>query len=403
MRVRHTVCRALPLVLGMVALGHAQEPPSLGVPAPPLGAGPWVFDTAEQHKIRISVVARGLEHPWAIAFLPDGGMLVTERAGRLRVVRDGVLDPKPISGVPEVRTDGNGGLMDVAVHPRFADNRLIYLTYTKRAGDGRGSPALARGRLEDGTLTDVRDLMVTEAYDGNSGLNGRVAIGRDGKVYMSTGGRIGAVGAVGRGAQDPMSLRGKILRLNDDGSVPSDNPFVGQANYRPEIYTLGHRNQLGLMVHPETGMLWNHENGPNGGDEINIILPGRNYGWPVVSFGRLYPGARVSEHPTREGMESPLVVWLPAIAVAGMAVYTGDVFPAWKDNVFVGSLREGGIPGTGHLQRIVFNDNTEEIRRESMLQELRQRIREVRQGPDGLLYLLTDEDDGALLRIEPAP
>jgi|TARA_B100002003_G_scaffold248112_1_gene281156 glucose/arabinose dehydrogenase len=391
------------LVLGMVALGHAQEPPSLGVPAPPLGAGPWVFDTAEQHKIRISVVARGLEHPWAIAFLPDGGMLVTERAGRLRVVRDGVLDPKPISGVPEVRTDGNGGLMDVAVHPRFADNRLIYLTYTKRAGDGRGSPALARGRLEDGTLTDVRDLMVTEAYDGNSGLNGRVAIGRDGKVYMSTGGRIGAVGAVGRGAQDPMSLRGKILRLNDDGSVPSDNPFVGQANYRPEIYTLGHRNQLGLMVHPETGMLWNHENGPNGGDEINIILPGRNYGWPVVSFGRLYPGARVSEHPTREGMESPLVVWLPAIAVAGMAVYTGDVFPAWKDNVFVGSLREGGIPGTGHLQRIVFNDNTEEIRRESMLQELRQRIREVRQGPDGLLYLLTDEDDGALLRIEPAP
>lgn len=219
---------------------------------------------------------------------------------------------------------------------------------------------------------------------------------------MSTGGRVGAVADVARGAQDPMSLRGKILRLNGDGSVPTDNPFVGQARYRPEIYSLGHRNQLGLIVHPETGMLWNNENGPNGGDEINIILPGRNYGWPVVSFGRLYPGARVSEHPTREDMESPLVVWLPAIAAAGMAVYTGDQFPAWKGNVFVGSLREGGIPGTGHLQRVVLNDNTEEIRRESMLQELRQRIREVRQGPDGLLYLLTDEDDGALLRLEPA-
>jgi glucose/arabinose dehydrogenase len=393
----------MPLWLGMVAFGHAQETQPIGVPVPPLGVGPWVFDTAEQHKIRVSVVARGLSHPWAIAFLPDGGMLVTERAGRLRVVRDDMLAPNAISGVPEVRTDGNGGLMDVAVHPRFADNRLVYLTYTKHAGDGRGSPALARGRLENGALTDVRDLLVTEAFEGNSGLNGRVAFGRDGKVYMSTGGRVGEVAAVGRGAQDPMSLRGKILRLNDDGSVPSDNPFMGRAGYRPEIYTLGHRNQLGLMVHPETGMLWNHENGPNGGDEINIILPGRNYGWPVVSFGRLYPGARVSEHPTREDMESPLVVWLPAIAVAGMAVYTGDIFPAWKDNVFVGSLREGGIPGTGHLQRIVFNENTEEIRRESMLQELRQRIREVREGPDGLLYLLTDEDDGALLRLEPSP
>ena len=177
----------------------------------------------------------------------------------------------------------------------------------------------------------------------------------------------------------------------------------GASTHRPEIFTLGHRNQLGLMLHPDTGMLWNNENGPNGGDEINIILPGRNYGWPAVSFGRLYPGARVSEQPTREGMESPLVVWLPAIAVAGMAVYTGDQFPAWTGNVFVGSLREGGIPGTGHLQRIVFNENMDELRRESLLTELRQRIREVREGPDGFLYLLTDEDDGALLRIEPAP
>ena len=246
-------------------------------------------------------------------------------------------------------------------------------------------------------LVDVEDLVVTDPYEGNQGLNGRVVFGGDGKLYMSTGGRVGNL------AQDLASLRGKILRLNDDGSAPPDNPFAGNPGHRPEIYTLGHRNTLGLILHPSTGDLWNHENGPNGGDEINVILPGRNYGWPLVSFGRLYPGSRVSEHPTREGIESPLVVWLPAIAAAGMAVYTGDRFPAWRGNVFVGSLRKGGIPGTGHLQRIVFNEQYEELRREAILQELRQRIREVRQGPDGLLYLLTDEDDGALLRIEPAP
>ncbi len=385
-----------PLLLALLAAGHAHGQAAIGLPGPPLGTGPWTFDTAEQDRIRVTVVTRGLSHPWAIAFLPEGGMLVTERPGRLRVVRDGVLDPEPIAGVPEVRTDGNGGLMDVAIHPRFADNGLVYLTYTKPVGDGRGAPALARGRLEAGALTDLRDLVVTDAFEGNSGLNGRVAFGSDGKLYMSTGGR------VGEAAQDPMSLRGKVLRLNDDGTVPPDNPFVGREGYRPEIYTLGHRNTLGLILHPETGELWQHENGPYGGDEINILVPGGNYGWPVVSFGRDYAGPRVSEHPTREGMESPLVVWLPAIAAAGMAVYTGDRFPAWRGNVFVGSLREGRIPGTGHLQRIVFNESMEEVRRESMLRELRQRIREVRQGPDGFLYLLTDEDDGALLRIEPA-
>ena len=383
------------LFVGMVAVGHAQQAPPLGIPTPPLGPGPWVFDTAEQHRIRVSVVAR-LSHPWAIAFLPDGGMLITERPGRLRIVRDGVLDPQPISGVPPVRTDGNGGLMDIALHPQFAANGLVYLTYTKPVGNGRGAPALARGTLQNGSLADVKDLLVTEAYDGNSGLNGRVTFGRDGKIYMSTGGNIRNV------AQEPSSLRGKVLRLNDDGSVPDDNPFVGAVGHRPEIYTLGHRNTLGLIVHPQSGAIWQHENGPNGGDEINILSRGRNYGWPIVSFGRDYPGPRISEHPTREGFESPLLVWLPAIAVSGITVYTSDRFPGWKGNVFVGALRQGGIPGTGHLQRIVFNDRIEELRRESMLTELRQRIREVREGPDGFLYVLTDEEDGALLRIEPA-
>jgi glucose/arabinose dehydrogenase len=388
------------LLLATVTLGHAAQPP-VGVPVPPLGAGPWVIDTAEQHKIRLSVVTRGLSHPWAIAFLPDNTMLITERAGRLRYVRNGVLDPQPISGLPAIRTDGNGGLMDIALHPQFASNRLVYFTYTKPVGNGMGAPSLARGRLEGHALVDVKDLLVPDHYAGNSGLNGRVAFGRDGKVYFSTGGR--SENDVTNVAQDVKSLRGKVLRLNDDGSVPSDNPFVGREGHRPEIFTRGHRNTLGLISHPGTGQMWQHENGPNGGDELNILLPGRDYGWPEVSFGRDYSGRRISEHPTRSGIETPLVVWVPAIAVAGMTVYTGDRFPAWKGNVFVGGLTEGRIPGTGHLQRVVFNERMEEMRRESMLREFRQRIREVREGPDGLLYLLTDEDDGALLRIEPAP
>ncbi|HUA21424.1 MAG TPA: PQQ-dependent sugar dehydrogenase [Bryobacteraceae bacterium] len=375
---------------------RAQAPP-IGIPAAPLGAGPFVFDTAEQHKIRVVVVTKGLVHPWSLAFLPDGSLLIAERPGRIRAIRNGVLDPKPVSGVPEPMTKGNGGLMDIALHPKFAENHWVYFTYDKPVDNGKGAPTVARGRLENGSLTEVRDILVTDAYEGTGGLSARIAFGRDGMLYMATGGNVGWV------AQEPGSLRGKILRIRDDGTVPPDNPFVGRTGYRSEIYTLGHRNSLGLIVHPVTGVLWNNENGPNGGDEINVVLPGRNYGWPVVSFGRDYSGPRISENPTREGMEPPIVVWIPSIAVAGMTVYTGDRFPAWKGNVFVGSMRTGEIPGTGHLERIVFNARTEELRRESMLGELRQRIREVRQGPDGYLYLLTDEQDGALLRIEPAP
>jgi glucose/arabinose dehydrogenase len=385
------------IVRMLVTLMFAAQGPLVGLPVPPLGPGPFEFDTAEVPRVRATVVTRGLSHPWSLAFLPDGTVLVTERAGRLRVIRDGVLDPTPIAGVPRVRTDGNGGLMDIALHPQFARNGLIYFTYTKPVENGRGTPVLARGRLESGALLDVRDLLVPEAYEGNSGLGGRIVFGRDGMIYFATGGNIATV------AQEPASLRGKILRLRDDGSVPPDNPFVNRQGYRPEIFTLGHRNTLALIVHPDTGVVWNSENGPNGGDEINIIQAGRNYGWPLLSFGREYPGPRVSEHPTRDGFESPLVSWIPSIAASGMTVYTGDRFPAWKGHVFVGGMRTGEVRGTGHLERIVFNAKTEEIRRESMLGELRQRIREVRQGPDGLLYLLTDEEEGALLRIEPVP
>jgi glucose/arabinose dehydrogenase len=397
---------AVALTIFAVAVGTAQQVPQqekqqkqpIGVPVPPLGDGPFVFDTAEQHRIRVSVVTKGLSHPWSLAFLPDGSMLVTERPGRLRTIRDGKLDPRPISGVPKVLAIQLAGLMDVALHPKFAENKLVYLTYNKPAENKRVATALARGRLEGAALTDVRDIFVADWLPDNAnGYNSRMAFGRDGMIYVTNG------ASNSDSAQDPNSHRGKVLRLRDDGTVPPDNPFFGRAGYKPEIYSLGHRNTLGLIVHPVTGALWNNENGPNGGDEINIILPGRNYGWPVVSYGRSYEGPRISEVSSRQGIEEPIVVWLPSIAVSGMAVYTGDRFPAWKNNVFVGSMRTGEIPGTGHLERIVMTAKAEELRRETMLTELHQRIRDVRQGPDGLLYLLTDEDEGAVLRIEPVP
>ncbi len=376
----------------------AQEPSRPTLKVAPLGAGPYVFDTAEQHRVKVVVQATGLSHPWAMAFLPDGRILITERPGRLRIVENGVLNPEPVRGVPAVRAAGLGGLEDLALHPRFAENHFVYFTYIKPVDANRGTPVLARGRFENGALVDVKDLLVTDAGPvGSSAVNARIAFGRDGMLYMSSGGNIGNL------AQDPASLRGKMLRLRDDGTAPEDNPFVGRAGYRPEIFTLGHRNTLALVVHPVTGELWNNENGPNGGDEINVIRPGRNYGWPLLSFGRDYPGPRITETPTRDGFESPLVTWIPSIAASGMAIYSGDRFPAWKGNALVGAMRVGEIDGTGHLSRIVFNARMEEIRRESMLTELRQRVREVRQGPDGFVYLLTDEDPGALLRLEPAP
>ena len=327
--------------------------------------------------------------------MPDGGMLVTERPGRLRIIRDGVLDPKPLSGMPRVYVYRNAGLYDVALHPRFSENKLVYFTYSKPGENGQQKTTLARGRLDGNGLVDVQDLFSGEWTTVLGGS--RIVFAKDGTIFMTTGAAFGTL------AQDPNSDYGKVLRLRDDGSVPNDNPFMGRAGYKPEIYSLGHRDQLGLTIHPETGTLFSNENGPNGGDEINVILPGRNYGWPVVSYGRTYEGPKVSETPWREGFEQPLVFWVPSIALSGMTVYSGNRFPAWKGNIFVGGMRYGEIPPSGRLERVVFNDKMEELRRESLLTELRQRIRDVRQGPDGLLYLLTEEEDGALLRIEPAP
>ena len=363
-----------------------------GIVVAPLGAGPFTYHTAEGQDIRVVVVTRGIKRPWSIAFLPTGEMLVTERGGQLRVVRNGKLDPTPVSGLPTVQAQGLGGLGDVVLHPQFATNHFIYLSYDKAGAEGRPALAVARGVWDGHALTKVSEIFAT----GDTGSLSRLAFGRDGKLYAST------AGGQGDGPQDPMSLAGKVLRLNDDGTVPKDNPFVGKSDHKPEIFTLGHRSPLGLAVHPGTGQLWENENGPNGGDEINILKAGANYGWPLVSLGRTYPGPWQSKGFSREGFEDPVVYWTPAIAVSGIAFYTGSKLPKWKGDVFVGGLRQGEIPGTGHLERILFNENMEELRREQLITDLRQRIRDVRMGPDELLYLLTDEDDGAVLRIEPA-
>src|SRR5438128_2432975 len=370
------------------------------LPSPPLGDGPWISSTLEQRDIKVSVVTKGLSHPWSLAFLPDGSILITERVGRLRIVRNGVLDPAPVAGTPQVLSRATmAGLMDIALHPDFAQNKWIYVSYHKPLAPGVAANSVLRGTWDGKALTDVRDVFVSDDVDTEAS---RIVFGKDGMLYMGIGGPgTGPHVSVDR-AQHTNDLAGKVLRLRDDGSVPPDNPFVGKSGYKPAIFTIGHRVQLGLTLNPFTGEIWEHENGPNGGDEINILKPGRNYGWPIVSYGRDYPGPWHNEVPGHAGFEAPVVLWIPAIAVSGMAFYTGDKLPKWKGDVFVGSLRTGEIPGTGHLERILFNEKMQELRRESLLTELRQRIRDVRQGPDGLLYVLTDEKDGALLRIEPA-
>jgi glucose/arabinose dehydrogenase len=356
--------------------------------------------------MHVSVVTKGLDHPWGIAFLTDGGLLVTERPGRLRVVRNGVLDPTPIGPLPQMAATGLGGLLDVALHPSFATNRLIYFTYAKPGeGQGNATTAVARARWDGGsTLANVQDILVADAYHGGPGTDqrmgpasgsygSRLVFGRDGLLFVTLGDR-----NIGVKAQDPSSHIGKILRIRDDGSAPPDNPFVGRAGYKPEIYTLGHRNPLGLALNPVTNELWATEQGPQGGDELNVIQAGKNYGWPRVSLGRNYDGTRVGEGFTAAGLEEPVVYWVPAIAISGLSFYNGDTFPAWKGNAFVGGMRNN----TGkHIQRVQFNPQGQPTGREILLAELAQRIREVKPGPDGLLYALTDETFGAVIKIAP--
>jgi glucose/arabinose dehydrogenase len=345
-------------------------------------------------RVRTVTVASSLVHPWSLAFLPNGDMLVTERPGRLRILHKGELDPEPVTGVPKVHAVRLSGLMEILPHPNFAQNRTVYLTYTKDVADNMVATTLARARFDGKQLLDVKDILICDPWAGDGGSGSRLAFGKDGMLYMTTG------ASNGNAAQEPGSLRGKILRLRDDGTPAPGNPFAGKTGYRAEIYSLGHRNSLGLAFNPVTGDLWNNENGPYGGDEINVIKPGGNYGWPKVSFGREYTGPKIPNFA--EGMIGPIVFWAPSIAPSGMAFYTGDRFPDWKNNALVGALLGGAVQGVGHLERIVFDQNWDETARQSLLTDLKQRIRDVRQGPDGLVYVLTDEDDGALLRLEPA-
>jgi glucose/arabinose dehydrogenase len=376
-------------------------------PVDTLGAGPWDLPAGRGVRIHVTAI-KGLDHPWGVAFLPDGGMLVTERPGRLRVVRNGALDPTPIGPLPAMLATGLGGLLDVSLHPQFATNHLIYLTYSKPGeGQGNATTAVYRARWDGGsTLADGKDVLVANAYWGGPGTDqsrgpasgsygSRLAWDRNGLLYVSLGDR-----NYGPKSQEPGSHIGKILRIKDDGTVPADNPFVGKPGWLPEIYTLGHRNPLGLAFNPVNGELWSTEEGPQGGDELNLIKAGKNYGWPRVSLGRNYDGSIVGEGFSAPGLEEPVVFWVPAIAISGLSFYNGDAFPAWKGNALVGAMRNN----TGqHIQRVWFNPKGEPIGREIFLADLKQRIREVKPGPDGFIYALTDETFGAVLKIEPAP
>jgi glucose/arabinose dehydrogenase len=390
-----TVLALSGILLGGIAT-LAQQAGQL--PRIPLPEGPTIVNVVEG-RIRVVPVTRGLSHPWSLAFMPDGSMLVTERAGQVRLVRDGVLDPKPIPGVPKVHAVRLSGLMDIALHPNFAQNQLVYLTYTKNLKPEplEVSTTLARGRFVNNEFVDMKDIFNAEAWPGNGGSGSRITFGPDGMLYMSTGASNGDF------AQDLSSTRGKILRLRDDGTPAPGNPFASRAGAAPAVYSYGHRNSLGLAFHPATGALWNSEMGPNGGDEVNIIQPGKNYGWPVISYGRTYEGPPVAAIPWKEGVELPWAYWVPGISPSGLSFYTGDrYFPTWKNSVFIGAMRVGQVEGTGHLVRIQFDATGHERRRELLLTGLAQRIRDIKQGPDGFLYLLTEEDNGAILRLERA-
>jgi glucose/arabinose dehydrogenase len=346
---------------------------------------------SEEHAFRVVEVVRGLEQPWSLAFLPDGRMLVTEKAGRLRIVRDGRLEPQAVAGLPEITVHGQGGLMDVALHPRFADNGLVYLSYAARGTDGVGTE-VARGRLAGHRLEDVQ-VIFRQSPKGNRGqhFGSRLVFDRAGYLYLTLGDR----GEMER-AQKPDDHAGSVIRLHDDGRVPKDNPFVGKAGWKPEKYTLGNRNQQGAALHPQSGVLWTHEHGPQGGDEVNVIRAGVNYGWPVITYGVNYGiGTRIGEGTAKPGMAQPIHTWVPSIAPSGMAFYTGDRFPKWRGDLFVGALR-------GEVLVRLKLDGEKVVREERLLQGALGRIRDVRAGPDGLIYLLTDESRAVLARLEPA-
>ena len=397
------------MALFLAASAQAQQA-EIGIKPVELTEPSYTFDTAEQHGIRVSVLAKLPARPFAIEFLPGGDLLIVERGMGLRILHGATtatpqLDAEFVPGMPRpAEAFFSVGVQDVKLHPDFATNHLIYFTYNDPAPRPEGDPGppnqrsaklkLMRGKLENGRVRAVETLLEGGV---SSALGSRLAFAPDGKLFMTTG------GAFGETAQDLGTIYGKVLRLNADGTIPEDNPFVGRAGANPAIYSYGHRDQHGLMVDAESGAVLNAEHGMNGGDEVNRILPGANYGWPTYTFSRQYDGTQGSVQPTAEGIGRPLILWSPSIAPTGLMIYRGDRFPAWKGNLFVGSGRRGEIAFTGGLERVVLGADMGDVRRETLLTELHQRVRDFAEGPDGLIYVLTDGNENAVLRIEPAP
>jgi glucose/arabinose dehydrogenase len=374
------------LVLGLVIAGTS-----------PLD-GQSVARSAE-HDYRVVTFVDGLIQPWSIAFLPGGDILVTERPGRLRIIRNGKLVPQPVEGVPQVHHDRQGGLLEVMPHPNFESNRLLYISYSKPIEDGKqGTTAVIRARFENDRLTNIQQLFESVSR-GAGHYGGKLAFDRNGYLFISLGDRqVPPEGNLeAHPAQDLSNHHGAIVRLHDDGRVPADNPFVNRPGAKPEIWTYGHRNVQGLAIHPETGDVWANEHGPQGGDELNLIRPGLNYGWPVIGFGVNYrTGAAIHAGTHREGMEQPVHIWVPSIGISGTMIYTGDRFPRWKGNMFV-----GGMVGE-QLARLVL-DGQRVVHEETLVRRMG-RIRDVRQGLDGLIYLVTDDREGKptpIYRMEP--
>ena len=405
---------ALWLTAGVIVAGvygaEQNAPPAPQGPAPasqiptgrqgrggyPLPALPGVFDTY-QHKVRVSVVAQGLDRPWSLLILPDGDMLVSMRfANEIRAIRKGTLDHRPLAGLPEMRR-----MFDIVMHPRFAENKWIYFAYSK-PGEGRTPIVLARGRYDGASLANVADLYTS---DPTTPGGSRMAFAPDGSLYMTisgAGGRLAAgAGGPALDPRKPDTVYGKVIRLRDDGSVPPDNPLAGKPGARPEIYSVGHRDHFGIAPHPTLGQMFHVELGPYGGDRVNILKAGADYGWPDHSYGRNNDSSPIA-HPNVTGIEPALLVWVPGITPSGLLFYTGDKFPAWKGNLMVGSIVRGRTNGASGVERVVFNDKLWETRRETFLSELKQRIRDIRQGPDGAIYLLTEETNGVVLKVEPA-
>jgi glucose/arabinose dehydrogenase len=370
----------------------------VAVSAASVVTGDTLFRSA-LHDYRVVTVTDGLVQPWSIAFLPDGDTLITERPGRLRVMRQGKLLPEAVEGIPKVFHSTQGGLLEVMPHPNFASNRLIYLSYSKPgATDSQATTTLVRGRYENMRLTNLQELFVA-ATEGRNHFGGKIAFDRNGFLLLTLGDRqIVPEGKLeAHPAQDLSNHHGKLVRLHDDGRVPADNPFVKREGARPEIWSYGHRNVQGLAIHPETGDVWTNEHGPQGGDELNRVEPGKNYGWPVIGFGVAYStGLAIHPGTQREGMEQPAHVWVPSIGVSGMIIYTGDRFPHWRGNLFMGGMARH------RLVRLRL-DGRRVVEEETLVPNMG-RVRDVRQGPDGYIYLVTDNREGKptpILRLEP--